>query len=109
MAASGHWIKIANDIASVRFNEKNLARLEIDGRKICLIKTEQGLRACTDRCPHAGGSLSEGYVDHQQNIVCCVHNYKFNLNTGRDAFNEGYFLKRFPVKVDENGVFIDLS
>lgn len=109
MKRNGGLIKIADDVSSITFNDKNIAVTFIDDRKICIIKTFDGLKACTDRCPHAGGSLSEGYLDHHQNIVCPVHGYKFNLKTGRDAFNEGYFLKTFPVIVDDDGVFIQIQ
>ncbi len=102
-------VKVADAVASIMFNEKNIATVSIDSRKICIVKTENGLRACTDQCPHAGGSLSEGYVDQHQNIVCPVHHYKFNLQTGRDAFNEGYFLKTYPIVVNDDGVFIQMK
>ncbi len=104
-----NMIRIASAVNDITFNEKNIAVVDIGGRKICIIRTPDGLKACTDQCPHAGGSLSEGYVDQHLNIVCPVHNYKFNLKTGRDAFNEGYFLKRFPVIVNDEGVFIQLK
>lgn len=106
MESSADMVKIADAITSIVFNENNIATAGIKGRNICIIKTNEGLKACVDRCPHAGGSLSEGYLDQHQNIVCPVHHYKFNLKTGRDAFNEGYFLKTFPVIVNDEGVFV---
>lgn len=109
MEKNADWVKIADDISSIKFNDKNIAVIFIDGRRICIINGEAGLKACTDRCPHAGGILSEGYVDLHQNIVCPVHGYRFNLKTGRDAYNEGYFLKTFPVIVNDEGVFIRIQ
>ena len=106
---SEKWIRIADEVALLPFNEKNIAPVQIGNRKICIVKTPDGIRACSDICPHAGGSLSQGYVDQHNNIVCCVHNYKFNLKTGRDALNEGYFLKTFRVLVSEEGVFIEMK
>lgn len=103
------WHKISETISDIDFNDKGIALVEIADRKACIIKTPDGIKACTDRCPHAGSSLStNGFIDQQMNIVCCIHNYKFNLHSGRDAMNEGYFLKLFPVRVDETGVFIKL-
>lgn len=100
------WIKIADSEADIAFNQKGIALMVAGGRRVCIIKTTDGLKACTDRCPHAGSPLSDGYVDEQQHIVCCVHNYKFSLKTGRDAMNEGYFLKRYPIKTEPDGVYI---
>lgn len=104
----GEWHKIADGISLIPFNDKKIALVQINGKKICLIKTDHGLKACTDKCPHAGGSLSDGFVDNKGNIVCCVHFYKFNLTTGRDALNEGYFLKTYPVKEEPDGIYIKI-
>ena len=108
MTDSIKWHKVAESLDGIEFNEKGITTVSVDGRTICMIKTEEGLQACTNRCPHAGASLSDGFIDKNQNIVCCEHNYKFNLKTGRDAMNEGYFLKLYKVKIEDDGVFIEI-
>lgn len=109
MTTNTGWYKIADNLKAISFNEKGTAKVSIQGKNICLIKTSEGLKACTDTCPHAGSSLSQnGYMDNQLNIVCCVHHYRFNLKTGRDALNEGYFLKRYEVKENSDGVFVKM-
>jgi 3-phenylpropionate/trans-cinnamate dioxygenase ferredoxin subunit len=102
------WIKIAGKIDEIIFKENNIACIEIDGKSICLIKTIKGLKACSSKCPHAGGDLSSGFLDKRENIICPVHNYRFNLNNGCDTNNEGYFLKIFAVKEMEEGIFIEM-
>ncbi len=101
------WIKIATHLDEIKFKENNIACIEIDGKSICLIKTINGLKACSSKCPHAGGDLSSGFLDNGENIICPVHNYRFNLNNGRDTNSEGYFLKIFRVKENEEGIFIE--
>ena len=100
------WIQIASSIDEVVFGENNLAEIEVEGKKICLAKTTTGLKACTSKCPHAGGNMVEGKLDKKENIVCCVHNYSFNLTHGRDIFDEGYFLKTYPVRESAEGIFV---
>ena len=102
------WIKVANTLTELFFAHNHLLEIEVEGRKICLAKTSKGLKACAAKCPHAGGKLVEGKLDAKENIVCCVHNYHFNLTHGRDTLGEGYFLKIYPMKEDETGVFIGL-
>lgn len=102
------WIKVAGHISEIVFGEKKIAEIEIEGKKICIIKTAKGLKACSSLCPHASGDLSEGFIDRNDNIVCPVHGYRFNLNHGRDSNDEGYFLKIFRVKENEDGVFLKL-
>lgn len=108
MAATENWIKVAGSIDEIDFNEKGIALIAVGEKKICLIRTQSVLLACTNRCPHAGGNLNEGFIDKQQNIVCPVHHYRFNLLSGRDSMNEGYFLKRYPVRIDTKGVYVNI-
>ncbi len=101
------WIKIAQNIEEINF-ENNIASIQINEKLICVIKTPVGLRACLSKCPHAGGDLSTGFLDAKGNIICPVHNYRFNLQNGRDTNGEGYFLKIFQMKENESGIFLKM-
>ena len=100
------WYKIAGQLSEINFGDSNLAEIEVSGKKICVVKTSQSLAACISKCPHAGGSMSEGFLDKNENIVCPVHNYVFSLQNGRDVSGEGYHLKIFPIKINDTGIFI---
>ncbi|MEO6948948.1 MAG: Rieske 2Fe-2S domain-containing protein [Ginsengibacter sp.] len=101
-------VKIAESIAEFDFPENNLIEIITEDKSICLIKTSTGLKACAAKCPHAGGKMAHGKLDLKGNIVCCVHDYHFSLIHGRDSFNEGYFLKIYPVITNKEGIFIGL-
>jgi 3-phenylpropionate/trans-cinnamate dioxygenase ferredoxin subunit len=103
------WHKIANHISEFSFGENGLTEIVVDGKTICLAKYNDELHACTQKCPHAGGFMAEGYLDALGNIVCPLHRYKFSLQNGRNISGEGYFLKTFPVEIRENGVFVGLT
>lgn len=103
------WVQIAQQADELSFNDNQLAELVIDEKKICIAKTNVGLKACAAKCPHAGGEMALGKLDTKGNIVCPVHGYIFNLNNGRDMAGEGYFLKIYPVKQEENGLFIGIE
>ena len=109
MNKNQRWVKIAGGIREIFFGEKNIASVDIEGQKICIIKTTKGLKACSSLCPHASGDLSLGYLDKKENMVCPVHGYRFNLNHGRDSNDEGYFLKIFEVRENEDGVFVEVK
>ena len=100
-------VKIAENVDEFDFPENNLIEMIAGGKMICLVKTSSGLKACAAKCPHAGGKMSDGKIDSMGNIVCCVHNYHFSLTSGRDTFNEGYFLKIYAVIINHNGVFVN--
>ena len=103
------WIKIARNIEELIFAENNIAEIEIEEKKICIGKTISGLKACSSRCPHAGGDMAQGKLDKKGNIICPVHGYIFNLNHGRDTSGEGYSLKIYPIKEEEEGVFVGIE
>ena len=53
--------------------------------------------------------MTDGYVAGGCNIVCPVHNLKFNLKNGRDVNGEGYTLKTYPVEVRGDGVYLGVE
>lgn len=101
-------IKIADTLQDLSFSEKGIAKVEIGDKAICVIRNGDELKACADICPHAGASLSEGYVDSRDYIVCCVHHYRFSINHGRDSQNEGYRLRLYEIYQTEEGIFVEM-
>ncbi len=103
------WIKIADSVAELSFGDNNLLEMEVDGKKICLGRFGDALKACTAKCPHAGAHMSDGYIDAVGNIVCPLHRYKFNLTTGRNVTGEGYYLKTYQIEERKDGVYINFE
>jgi len=103
------WHKIADTPTDFHFPASNLIEIEAGGRRICLARHNGSLFACANKCPHAGGTLAEGYLDNSGNIVCPVHRYKFSLDNGRNTSGEGYFLKTFPIEVRPDGVYVGIT
>ena len=103
------WHKVAESVEEIKFPSNGIAQIDVAGNKFCIISKKHILSACAQKCPHAGGKLSEGYVDALGNIVCPLHGYKFNLKSGRENTGGGYFLKIFPLELRAGGVFISFS
>jgi nitrite reductase (NADH) small subunit len=89
------------------------ARLcEIGGKdgavvKIALVRTETGLRALDDHCPHRAGPMSEGWIDGEK-IACPWHQWTFDLGTGACTNIPGQKIRVFQVVEKEGFVEIDL-
>lgn len=101
--------KIADHRNELDFAENNIAVTEINGKKICIGKFNEGLFAFAFKCPHAGGILAEGHIDALGNIVCPIHRYKYSMANGRNSSGEGYYLKHWPVEEREDGVFVEME
>lgn len=58
------------------------AAMADDGRKAALVRVGEKLFALDDRCPHAGGPLSEGALENGA-LRCPWHARHFDPATGR--------------------------
>ncbi|WP_299445334.1 non-heme iron oxygenase ferredoxin subunit [uncultured Phycicoccus sp.] len=59
------------------------AAADIHGRRVALVRTEDGAVHCVDdTCSHANVSLSEGELDGCT-LECWLHGSRFDLLTGR--------------------------
>ncbi len=102
------WYKIADSESELHFGPNNLLETEAGGKRICIAKGEH-LYACAARCPHAGGIIADGFLNDSNIITCPLHRYKFSLENGRNTSGEGYYLKTYPVKTTEEGVFVGIE
>ena len=100
------WYKIADSADIIEWQNNDLAVVELASKKITLCRFENHIYACAYKCPHAGGILSDGFIDHAGNIVCPIHRYRFDLDNGRNVTGEGYFLKTYKIDNREDGIYI---
>jgi 3-phenylpropionate/trans-cinnamate dioxygenase ferredoxin subunit len=103
------WHKIADQIEELDFAANNIALTEADGKKICIGKFHENIFAFAHKCPHAGGMMTDGYIDALGNVVCPIHRYKYDMKNGRNISGEGYYLKNWPVEIRENGIFVGME
>lgn len=100
------WHKIAESEDAIDFQANGMCVVEADGKKISLAKYQNEFFAFAYKCPHASGIMADGFIDALGNAVCPLHRYKFSLKNGRNVTGEGYYLKTYAVKKDDEGVFI---
>lgn len=103
------WHKISESRDELFQGENNLTEIEVEGKLVCVGKYQDKLKACAAKCPHAGGRMSEGYIDTLGNIVCPLHRYKFSTENGRNVTGEGYFLKIYQVEERADGIYIGIE
>lgn len=104
------WVKIfsgESEAKQVLKNDKPQL-LIVHGKRICLVMHEESYYAVQDRCTHSGESLSGGTVNYLCEVVCPLHNYRFDLQTGRECGSKSDDLITYPVKMDEDGFFIGI-
>jgi len=82
--------------------------LSLGGRRVLLLRTEQGVRAYEDRCAHLGIPLSNGtFVGGR--ITCRAHQYQYDAETGLGIKPECVRLAALAVRVESEEIFVDVS
>src|SRR5262249_31689819 len=72
--------------------------------------TRGQLYACKNMCPHKKGFvLSRGMIGDEKGepkVACPLHKKTFSLDTGKSLQNEEYYIRTFPVKVEDGDVYL---
>ena len=105
-----HWIKIfENQTEFENYIQLNtFVIFELKGEKICVTRTEKGAYAVQDKCPHNGASLSKGFCTKENEIVCPLHRYSFNLESGKATSGGAFALKTYPIEQKADGVYLGI-
>jgi 3-phenylpropionate/trans-cinnamate dioxygenase ferredoxin subunit len=98
--------------------------VEVDGKKIVLFNLDGEFFALSDRCPHQGGSLSQGksialiqspcpgeysYSRSGEFVRCPWHAWEFDIRTGKSQFDPRRMkVRTFPACV-EKGEALELQ
>ena len=108
---SYHWIRIFESAAEYDnyIQPGTMMVFELKGEKICVTRTSKGIFAVQDRCPHNGASLSKGFCTLKNEIVCALHRYSFDLESGKSTSGGAYALKTYPIEVRQDGVYIGIK
>ena len=80
----------------------------LEGHTICLLAENGDVFAVDNRCPHMGFPLHRGSVADGI-LTCHWHHARFDLCTGGTFDQWADELRRFPVEVDGDDVYVDLT
>ena len=80
----------------------------VKGKQLALFRHADGRIFAVDaECPHAGGPLDEGTVKNCE-VTCPLHDYRFDLVSGRCSTDPGLTLQTYPVFVEDNQVWVEI-
>jgi nitrite reductase (NADH) small subunit len=99
------WVEICSidDIPRRGARVVQAARIQI-----AVFRTvEDEIFALENRCPHKGGPLSEGIV-HGRLVTCPLHNWVIGLVDGRATGTDKGCARRFPVRLEDGRVFLNV-
>ncbi|MFM8741551.1 MAG: Rieske (2Fe-2S) protein [Cytophagales bacterium] len=104
------WVKIFSSSAEMleQMHEGVPRAVSTASQSICLGLGRGLLKVIANKCPHNGESLSKGTVNYLGEVICPWHGYRFNLKNGREAVERCRDAETFPVKENDEGVFVGL-
>ena len=104
-ATTTNWVAVGSlkDIP-----QRGARCIEVGDRTIALFRTSTDkVFALEDKCPHAGGPLSNGIV-HDGCVTCPLHNWVISLENGEAQGADSGKTASYPIKMDGETVLIDL-
>jgi toluene monooxygenase system ferredoxin subunit len=88
--------------------EGEIAALQLEGRRLALIKIGDQVVTFLDACAHRGLPISDGRLEDGE-LICAAHEYRYRAATGRGINPDSVCLVRFPTEVRGGEVWVDLE
>lgn len=98
------WYKIEGTFPEQDF----VQQIKVNGKKLCMLRHQNQVHVVQNTCPHAGGILSGGRCKDGY-LICPIHRYEYNLETGRGAEGQGDYIDTYPVELREDGIYVGLK
>ncbi|MGF1608487.1 MAG: Rieske (2Fe-2S) protein [Kiloniellales bacterium] len=104
-AETGDWVRVC---ALDALQQAGRKLVKVGRKQIVLFHGPKGVFACNNRCPHEGYPLIEGSLAEGCILTCNWHNWKFDLEDGQTLVG-GDRLRRYPLRIDDGAVWLDVS
>jgi nitrite reductase (NADH) small subunit len=75
----------------------------VGSEQVAIFRLRDGsVRALRATCPHRGGPLADGLIDHRV-VVCPLHGFTYDLLTGQEIANGGPPVAAYTALLDIDG------
>lgn len=85
--------------------------LKLNGKEIAVFNLKGKFYAIDNACLHAGGSLSDGYLDEENcQVTCSWHGWIFDLASGKCVTHprQDVFTNSYNVKVSGDEILLQI-
>jgi len=82
--------------------------VELDGRRVVLVRAGDAVYALAEACAHKGGPLSEGKLSGTR-LACPWHGWHYDVKTGQCVFpGRGASVASYPVSITDGEISVEL-
>ena len=85
----------------------SMKMVRVDDRRLCLVRTSEGVFALDHACPHEGYGMTQGSLDGNL-ITCAWHNWKFRVDDGTCVVGEEDITTHATTVADDGAVQVTL-
>ncbi len=96
-----------HEVEAADLNTNEVTAVIAGGRSVCLARTEHGLSALDNRCPHQSGPLGEGTIEDGW-LICPWHGYEYDPVTGEPPGGYDDAATPFPIDETSNSVRVGI-
>lgn len=86
--------------------DKQIKMVKIGDNSFCIARIGENFYVFESHCPHRKASLVQGFITSNKEVVCPLHEYRFDLENGQVRNGQCPDLKTFAVTFDETGLKI---
>ncbi len=88
------------------FPERVIKKIQLGEIQLAGLRIGEEIHIFQSFCPHRGASLLQANINGAMEIICPLHQYRFNLKTG--TVTSGYCedLKVYPNRLEDDGLKI---
>ncbi len=91
------------------FPEKVIKRVKLGNKEIGIVRVGNHFFAFDSLCPHRGASLIQGSINGYEEIICPLHQYRFDLKTGVLQSGSCSDLEVYQTNLTNEGLIIQLN
>ncbi|MCA8995718.1 MAG: Rieske 2Fe-2S domain-containing protein [Planctomycetaceae bacterium] len=81
--------------------------ITVQDRVLAVFRTDDAFHVLDGICPHAGGPLGAGTLTGSI-VTCPWHGWQFDVTTGQHCLSQQICQPSFPVKVEADGLYVEL-
>lgn len=89
-------------------DENRVTTVQAGHHTVCLSRTADGYGAISNKCPHQGGPLGDGFIENGY-VVCPWHAWEYDPHTGAPPGGYDDSVPSYPVEVRDGGVYVGVE
>lgn len=88
--------------------ERKVKKVILGEKPIGILRMGELFYAFDSQCPHRGADLLQAHINGLSEIICPLHQYRFDLKTGQVRSGYCSDLPVYPVHLHEEGLTIQI-